>query len=85
MAAVLFGDVNPGGKLPITFPRHVGQVPLFYNQKPSGGKSNWYWNYVSIERSPLYPFGHGLSYTTFEYADLSLSARTDRSGRECWM
>ncbi len=73
IAAVLFGDVNPGGKLPITFPRHVGQVPFFYDQKPSGGKSNWYWNYVSVDRSPLYPFGHGLSYTTFEYTDFCLS------------
>jgi len=80
VAAVLFGDENPGGKLPATFPRHVGQVPLFYNQKPSGGKSNWYWNYVSVERSPLYPFGHGLSYTTFEYTGLSLSSRQIEPG-----
>ncbi len=80
VAAVLFGDVNPGGRLPITFPRHVGQVPLFYNQKPSGGKSNWYGDYVSTSRSPLYPFGHGLSYTTFEYGNLSLSARQVEPG-----
>jgi beta-glucosidase len=80
VAAVLFGDENPGGKLPATFPRHVGQVPLFYNQKPSGGKSNWYWNYVSVDRSPLYPFGHGLSYTTFEYTGLSLSSRQIEPG-----
>ena len=74
VAALLFGQVNPGGKLPVTFPRHVGQIPLFYNQKPSGGKSNWYWDYVSVARSPLYPFGHGLSYTTFDYSDFSLSS-----------
>jgi beta-glucosidase len=80
VAAVLFGEVNPGGKLPITFPRHVGQVPLYYNQKPSGGKSNWYLNYVSVGCSPLYPFGHGLSYTTFEYDDFSLSARQIEAG-----
>jgi beta-glucosidase len=80
VADVLFGEVNPGGKLPITFPRHVGQVPIFYNQKPSGGKSNWYWNYVSVESGPLYPFGHGLSYTTFEYGDFSLSARQIEAG-----
>ncbi len=70
VADVLFGEVNPGGKLPASFPRHVGQVPLFYNQKPSGGKSNWHEDYVSVQAGPLYPFGHGLSYTRFEYADL---------------
>ena len=80
VAGVLFGEVNPGGKLPVTFPRHVGQIPLFYNQKPSGGKSNWYWDYVSVPRSPLYPFGHGLSYTTFEYADFSLSTTRVAAG-----
>jgi beta-glucosidase len=80
VADVLFGEVNPGGKLPITFPRHVGQVPLYYSQKPSGGKSNWYGNYVSVECSPLYPFGHGLSYTAFAYTDLSLSPRQVEAG-----
>jgi beta-glucosidase len=80
VAEVLFGQVNPGGKLPVTFPRHVGQVPLYYNQKPSGGRSNWYWDYVNIASSPLYPFGHGLSYTTFEYGDLSLSPRQVKAG-----
>jgi beta-glucosidase len=80
VAGALFGDVNPGGKLPITFPRHVGQVPLFYSQKPSGGKSNWYQNYVAIDCSPLYPFGHGLSYTTFEYDNFGLSPRQIEAG-----
>ncbi len=73
VADVLFGKVNPGGKIPISFPRHVGQLPIFYNQKPSGGKSNWYGNYVSVDSGPLYPFGHGLSYTTFEYTNFSLA------------
>ena len=81
IAATLFGDANPGGKLPITFPRHVGQLPIFYNQKPSGGKSNWYTHYVNVDASPLYPFGHGLSYTTFSYHELSIS-KTQAIGGE---
>jgi beta-glucosidase len=80
VADVLFGKVNPGGKLPISFPRHVGQVPIFYNQKPSGGKSNWHGNYVSVESGPLYPFGHGLSYTSFEYGDFSISSAKVETG-----
>ncbi|MGA2491073.1 MAG: glycoside hydrolase family 3 N-terminal domain-containing protein [Anaerolineales bacterium] len=80
VADVLFGQVNPGGRLAVTFPRHVGQVPLFYDQKPSGGKSNWYEDYVSVPCSPLFPFGHGLSYTTFEYDDFSLSPRQVEAG-----
>ena len=70
IADILFGDFSPGGKLPITFPRSVGQVPLYYNAKPAGAKSNWYVDYVSEKVTPLYPFGHGLSYTSFEYSDL---------------
>jgi beta-glucosidase len=77
---VLFGDFNPGGKLPITFPRHVGQVPIFYNYKPSGMRSNWYVDYVSEKVTPLYPFGHGLSFTTFEYSDLSLNRKQATEG-----
>jgi len=72
LADVLFGDVNPAGRLPISFPRNAGQVPVFYNQKPSGGKSNWHGDYVSVEAGPLYPFGHGLSYTSFEYGDFDI-------------
>jgi beta-glucosidase len=80
IAEVLFGDVNPGGKLPITFPRHVGQVPIFYNYKPSGMRSNWYVDYVSERVTPLYPFGHGLSFTSFEYSDLSLDRKSVTEG-----
>ena len=75
IADVLFGDTNPGGKLPLTFPRHVGQLPMFYNYKPSGRRSNWYDDYVSETVGPLYPFGYGLSYTRFDYDNLSISAK----------
>jgi len=73
IADVLFGDVNPGGKLPVTFLRHVGQLPIYYNHKPSGMKSHWYGDYVSEKAAPLYAFGYGLSYTTFEYSDLTIN------------
>jgi len=72
IADVLFGDVNPGGKLPISFPRSVGQVPVYYNHKPSGGRSNWKGDYVGLSSRPLFPFGHGLSFTTFEFTNLSV-------------
>ncbi len=81
VADILFGDVNPGAKLPITFPRSVGQIPIFYNAKPSGTKSHWYVDYVSEQVTPLYPFGHGLSYTTFEYRDLRIG-RPQATGGE---
>jgi len=80
IADVLFGAVNPGGKLPISIPRHVGQLPIFYNYKPSGRRSNWYGDYVSEKVAPLYPFGHGLSFTSFEYSDLSLDRERATEG-----
>jgi beta-glucosidase len=73
IAEVLFGDFNPGGRLPITFPRSVGQVPVSYDHKPSAMRSNWYVDYVDETVKPLYPFGHGLSYTTFAYENLSIA------------
>ena len=68
MADVLFGDVNPGGKLPVTVPRHVGQLPMYYNYKPSSKRG-----YLFDSTEPLYPFGWGLSYTTFELGSPRLS------------
>ncbi len=76
LAEIIFGDVNPGGKLPITFPRHVGQVPIYHNHKPSGGRSHWKGEYVDASNKPLYPFGYGLSYTQFQFANLRLSQPT---------
>ena len=77
---VLFGDVNPSGKLPVTFPRSVGQIPLFYNHKNTGRPllgdkfEKFRSNYLDVPNTPLYPFGYGLSYTTFDYGDVRLSA-----------
>ncbi len=69
MADVLFGDVNPGGKLPVTIPRSVGQLPMFYDYKPSAHRG-----YLFDTTAPLYPFGYGLSYTTFEIGASQLSS-----------
>ncbi|MCL4394954.1 MAG: glycoside hydrolase family 3 C-terminal domain-containing protein [Chloroflexi bacterium] len=79
---VVFGDVNPAGKLPMTFPRSVGQVPIFYGHKPSGGRSQLPGDYAAPPPTPLFPFGHGLSYTTFEYANLRIEpAHVERDTR----
>ncbi len=76
IADVLFGDYNPSGKLTVTFPRSVGMVPYYYNHKNSGRpyipNERWTSYYLDVENSPLYPFGYGLSYTTFEYSNLSI-------------
>jgi beta-glucosidase len=76
VADVLFGDANPGGKLPVTVPRHVGQIPIHYAHKPSGGRSHWHDDYVDGSHLPLWPFGYGLSYTRFEVSGLELDRRT---------
>jgi beta-glucosidase len=76
LADVLFGDVSPSGKLPVTVPRAVGQVPIYYNHKHTGrppAAEKYTSKYLDLPVSPLYPFGHGLSYTTFSYSDLHLS------------
>ena len=73
MTEILFGEVNPSAKLPITFPRSEGQLPLYYAAKPSGRG----YGYVENDGSPLYPFGYGLSYTTFEMGGITHTAATD--------
>ena len=80
IAEVLYGNYNPSGKLTMSFPRNVGQVPLYYNYKKTGrpGASSaevTKSTYADVENSPLYPFGYGLSYTSFSYSDLSLSSK----------
>ncbi|HEX2908897.1 MAG TPA: glycoside hydrolase family 3 N-terminal domain-containing protein [Phototrophicaceae bacterium] len=80
IADVLFGDVNPGGKLPMTFPVDVGQVPIYYGHKPSGGRSHWKGNYVEMSTKPQYPFGYGLSYTHFDYTNLRIEQAQAQAG-----
>ncbi len=79
IADVIFGKVNPSGKLPATFPQNVGQIPIYYNHKNTGRpllEGEWYQkyrsNYLDVTNDPLYPFGYGLSYSTFTYGDLVL-------------
>jgi beta-glucosidase len=80
IAQVLYGDYNPSGKLPMTFPRNVGQLPLYYNYKNTGRpamnepESVFWSHYIDEKNTPLYPFGFGLSYSKFEYSNLKLSA-----------
>jgi len=77
IADVLFGEYNPSGKLPVTFPRCIGQVPLFYNHKntgrPASPNDKYTSKYLDVPNTPLYPFGYGLSYTTFKYSGITLS------------
>jgi len=81
-ADVLFGDVNPSGRLPVTFPRVLGQIPLYYNHRNTGrppDPNNKYTSkYIDVPVTPRYPFGYGLSYTTFAYSNLKLSAARAR-------
>jgi len=87
IADVLFGDYNPAGKLPASFPRTVGQVPIYYNHKSSGrpfdGEGNVFWShYTDAPNDALFPFGYGLSYTTFDYSDLKISSSTISRGEK---
>ncbi|MCF1421715.1 glycoside hydrolase family 3 N-terminal domain-containing protein [Mangrovimonas futianensis] len=82
-ADLLFGEVNPSGKLTVTFPRNVGQVPIYYNMKNTGRpipetnpKEDYKSNYIDVPNSPLFSFGYGLSYTQFTYSNLTLSSKT---------
>jgi len=85
IANVLFGDYNPSGKLPMTFPREVGQVPIYYNHFSTGrpakneDSTNYVSAYIDLKNSPKYPFGYGLSYTTFDYSGLKLSSTKIKS------
>jgi beta-glucosidase len=82
IADILFGDVNPGAKLPVTFPRVVGQVPIYYNHmntgRPPAANSRYNSKYIDLPWTPLFPFGYGLSYTQFKLSDLRLSAQRIR-------
>jgi len=84
VADVLFGDYNPSGRLPITIPRHVGQLPVYYNYKPSKKywvENGWGTPYIDMDPLPLFEFGFGLSYTSFEYSNLSITlAKSVRTG-----
>lgn len=88
IAEVLYGDYNPSGKLPMSFPRSVGQMPLYYNHKNTGrpgakgaDAGSVFWSHYGDEKnSPLYPFGYGLSYTEFEYSEITLTKRVLKEG-----
>jgi beta-glucosidase len=82
IADVLFGDANPGGKLPVSFPRSVGQEPFYYNHmntgRPPDARNKYTSKYLDVSWAPLYPFGYGLSYTQFRLSNMQISAKTIR-------
>lgn len=85
VAQVLYGDYNPSGKLPMSFPRNVGQCPIYYNHfstgRPIDSDKNVFWSHYSdVEKTPLFPFGHGLSYTTFRYKNLKIDKANPAKG-----
>lgn len=86
IADILFGDVNPSGKLPVSFPRNVGQIPVYYNHKSTGRPlvetDKFTSRYLDIPNTPLYPFGFGLSYTTFAYSNVKVSPSSIKKDQE---
>lgn len=87
IAQVLYGDYNPSGKLTMSFPRNVGQCPIYYNLyntgRPTNKDQNAFWShYIDVEKTPLYPFGYGLSYTSFEYKNLKLAKTSFQKGEK---
>jgi beta-glucosidase len=85
VAQVLYGDYNPSGKLPMSFPRNVGQVPIYYNRystgRPTNTDKNVFWShYTDVEKTPLFSFGFGLSYTTFDYKNLKINKKEFAKG-----
>ena len=89
IADVIFGDVNPSGKLTTTFPQNVGQVPIFYAHKNTGRplkEGKWFEkfksNYLDVSNEPLYPFGYGLSYTSFNYSDVKVSSSSVKGNQK---
>jgi beta-glucosidase len=89
IADVLFGDANPSGKLTATFPQNIGQVPIYYNHKNTGRplpEGKWFQkfrsNYLDVSNEPLYPFGYGLSYTTYSYSDIIISSKSLRGNQK---
>src|SRR5688500_11094529 len=83
---LLFGAANPSGKITMTFPRNVGQVPIYYNHKNTGrpfdANQKYTSKYLDVPNEPLYPFGYGLSYTTFNYGDITLSSSDLKPGQK---
>ncbi|WP_343615747.1 beta-glucosidase BglX [Flavobacterium sp.] len=87
VAQVLYGDYNPSGKLPMSFPRNVGQCPIYYNLyntgRPTDKDQNVFWSHYSdVEKTPLYPFGYGLSYTSFAYKNLKIAKPSFQKGEK---
>lgn len=87
VAQILYGDYNPSGKSPMSFPRNIGQVPISYNHYSTGRftnkDNNVFWSHYSdVDKTPLYPFGYGLSYTTFEYSNLKINKKSFAKGEK---